>query len=235
MNDRALVWDLPLRVFHWVLAASFAGAFLTAESERLRDVHVLFGYTFAGAIAFRLVWGFVGTRYARFSQLAFGPAAVVRYLKSLLRGRPEHHHGHSPVAAIMIPLLLGLGSAVAASGWAVYTETGGEWLEEAHEIAAFVLLAIVIGHVIGVAVVSVLSRENLALSLVTGRKAGVGGAGIRSSRPLVALLLVAALAALWLPGLAGRERRQTSREHAAADAAGAEPGDRLHTRARHLD
>jgi len=232
MNDRILVWDLPLRIFHWVLAASFAGAFLTAESERLRDVHVLFGYTFAGAIAFRLVWGFVGTRHARFAEIRFGPGSVVRYLISLAKGRPERHEGHSPVAAVMIPLLLGLGSAVAASGWAVYTETGGEWLEEAHEVAAFVLLAVVIGHVLGVAVVSFLQRENLVLPLVTGRKPGVAGAGIRSSRPVVALLLVAALAALWLPGLAGRERRQASREHAAALA---KDGARPDTGTRHLD
>ena len=92
MSNRILVWDFPLRVFHWVLASSFAGAFLTAESERVRDLHLLCGYTFVGAIAFRLVWGFVGTRHARFSALRFGPAAIRRYGLSLLRGRPERHH-----------------------------------------------------------------------------------------------------------------------------------------------
>ena len=71
MSDRILVWDLPLRIFHWVLAASFAGAFLTAESERVRDLHLLCGYTFVAAIAFRVVWGFVGSRHARFSALRF--------------------------------------------------------------------------------------------------------------------------------------------------------------------
>lgn len=211
MKDRVLIWDLPLRLYHWVLAASFAGAFLTAESERLRDVHVLFGYTFAGAIGFRLLWGFVGTRHARFSALRFGPAAVVRYLISLVKGRPERHAGHGPVAAVMIPALLGLGGAVAASGWALYAERGGEWLEETHEALAFVLLAAVIFHVLGVVAVSLLQRENLVLPLVTGRKSGVAGGGIRSSRPLVALLLLVALGALWLPGLAGRTERLARR------------------------
>lgn len=211
-RERTLVWDLPLRVFHWVLAASFAGAFLTAESERLRDLHLLCGYTFAGAIAFRVVWGFVGTRHARFSALRFGPTALARYLRSLVAGRPERHVGHGPIAVIMIPLLLGLGVAVAASGWAVQAELGGEWLEEAHEIAATAMLVVVVGHVLGVVVVSLAQRENLVAPLVTGRKAGAAGAGIRSSRRFVALLLVLALAALWLPGLAARERRLAARE-----------------------
>ena len=229
MNDRILVWDLPLRIFHWVLAASFAGAFLTAESERLRDLHLLCGYTFVGAIAFRILWGFVGTRHARFSALRFGPAAIVRYLRSLLAGRPERHVGHGPIAVVMIPVLLGLGLAVAATGWAVYADAGGEWLEEAHEIAAAVMLVAVVGHVLGVVAVSVLQRENLVLPLVTGRKRGAPGEGVRSSRPLVALLLLVALAGLWLPGIAARERRLAA--NASIAAASAQAG----VRAGHTD
>lgn len=211
MNERILVWDLPLRVFHWVLAASFAGAFLTAESERMRDLHVLCGYTFAGAIAFRVAWGFVGSRHARFSSLRFGPAALFRSLRSLAAGRPEPHAGHGPVAIVMIPLLLGLGLGVAASGFALYAEWGGDWLEDVHEAAAFVMLAAVIAHVAGVVVLSVLQRENLALAMVTGRKRGAAGDAIRGSRPLVALLLLVALAGLWLPGLSAREHRLAAR------------------------
>jgi len=229
MSDRILVWDLPLRVFHWVLAASFAGAFLTAESERVRDLHLLCGYTFVGAIAFRLVWGFVGTRHARFSALRFGPAAIRRYGLSLLRGRPERHLGHSPPGAVMIPLLLGLGLAVAASGWAVSADAGGEWLEEAHEIAATAMLVAVVAHVLGVVVVSVLQRENLVLPLVTGRQRGAPGHGVRSSRPLVALLLLVALAGLWLPGIAARERRL------AASAPIAAAGEQAGVRSGHMD
>jgi cytochrome b len=230
MKTQIMVWDLPLRIFHWVLAASFAGAFLTAESERLRDLHLLCGYTFAGAIAFRLVWGLVGTRHARFSSLRFGPAAIARYLRSLLAGRPERHVGHGPLAVVMIPLLLGLGIAVAASGWALQADQGGEWLEEMHEIAAAAMLVVVVGHVLGVIAVSLAQRENLVLPLVTGRKPGGPGAGIRSSRPLVALLLVAALAALWLPGLSAREHRLAAR-----GANVVEIGGQGEARASHLD
>jgi cytochrome b len=230
VSERIVVWDLPLRLFHWVLAASFAGAFLTAESERLRDLHLLCGYTFAGAIAFRLVWGFVGTRHARFSSLRFGPAAIVRYLRSLLAGRPERHVGHGPIAVVMIPLLLGLGLVVAGSGWASSAEIGGEWLEELHEGAATAMLVLVVGHVLGVVAVSLAQRENLVLPLLSGRKAGAAGDGIRSSRPLVALLLVAALAALWLPGLSAREERLAKRgAHVTANA------DTGGERAKHAD
>lgn len=212
MNDRILVWDLPLRLFHWVLAASFAGAYLSAESERLRDLHLLCGQTFAGAIAFRVVWGFVGTRHARFASLRFGPAAIARWARSLLAGRPERHAGHGPIAVVMIPLLLGLGLVVAGSGWASHLDLGGEWLEELHEGAAIAMLVVVAAHVLGVFAIGLAQRENLVLPLVTGRKRGAGAdAGIRGSRPLVALLLLAAMAALWIPGLAARERRIAAR------------------------
>ena len=91
-----LVWDLPLRLFHWLLAAAFAGAFVTAESERWRDVHVMLGYTTLALIAFRVAWGFIGTRYARFASFAFGPSRVVSYLRSLATRTPHHYTGPNP-------------------------------------------------------------------------------------------------------------------------------------------
>lgn len=164
------VWDLPTRIFHWSFALSFAGAWLTAESERLRDVHVLLGYTFGGLLAFRLVWGLFGTRYARFASFLFSPADVVRYLRSLVAGRPEHHVGHNPAGAIAIFALLGLGAATALSGYAVYQDIGGEWLEELHEGAASAMLVLVAIHLAGVFVSSLLHGENLVASMITGRK-----------------------------------------------------------------
>jgi cytochrome b len=207
VSQRILVWDLPTRIFHWALAASFLGAFLTAESERQRDLHVLFGYTMVGLIVFRIVWAFAGTRYARLGAILYGPAALRRYATSLLRGRPEHYVGHNPPGALAIPALLGLCLATAASGWAVYEEVGGEWLEEAHEALAFVTLALVGVHVAGVLASSVLHRENLVGSMITGTKRGSASDGIAGPRRLVALLLVAAIAAAWAPALAGRGER----------------------------
>lgn len=187
-----LVWDLPVRVFHWLLVATFAGAFLTAESERVRDLHVALGYAFAALLAFRLVWGLVGTRHARFSSFAFGPRAVLAYLKSLLARRPERHAGHNPAGSWMIFALIAAGVAVAASGYAAYVD-GRHWVEELHEGVANAMLALVIVHVAGVVLGSFAHRENLAAAMVTGYKQGAPAEAIGGKRRAVAVVLVAAV------------------------------------------
>ena len=198
MQERILIWDLPTRIFHWTLAASFAGAFVTAESERWRDVHVMLGFTVLGLVAFRLCWGFVGTRYARFAQFVRGPAAIVRYLKSLLMRRPEHHFGHNPAGAVAILALLGLAVLVGASGWLIYADAGGDFLEEVHEGISFAMLAVVGVHVAGVLMSSLLHRENLVRAMFDGRKIGPRDAGIVGGRAAIGVALAAAIAAFWL-------------------------------------
>lgn len=198
-GKKVLIWDAPVRLFHWLMVLSFAGAYLTAESERWRLVHVSLGYTLAGLVLFRLVWGLMGTRYARFSSFVRGPQAVMRYLGSLLRGRPEHHLGHNPAGALAIVGLLGLALAVTASGWAIYAEVGPEWLEEVHELAANAMLALVGLHVAAVVLSSVLHGENLIGAMVSGRKPGLPQDAIRSAwRSVAALMLVAVLGFWWL-------------------------------------
>src|SRR5512134_275572 len=136
---KILVWDFPTRAFHWLLALSFAGAFLTAESERYRDVHVTLGYTMLGLVAFRLVWGLVGTRYARFWSFAFGPRSVLTYLKSLFTRAPQHYLGHNPAGSWAIYALLALTVLGGASGYATYEDIGGHWMGEVHEAFANLL------------------------------------------------------------------------------------------------
>lgn len=200
---RILVWDAPVRVFHWLMVAAFAGAWLTAESERWRMVHVTLGWTMAGLVAFRLLWGVVGPKTARFSSFVRGPGAVLRYVGSLLRGRPETHVGHNPAGAVAIVALLALAGVTTASGWLAYAEAGGEWLADLHEGAAGAMLALVVVHVAGVALSSVLHHENLVGAMITGRKRGRGEDGIRRAWTPVALLLVAGVALLWWRAFAG--------------------------------
>lgn len=164
------VWDLPVRAFHWLLVLTFAGAFLTAESERVRDLHVALGYAFAGLIAFRVVWGLVGGRHARFAAFVRGPRSVWRYLASLLTRSPERHTGHNPAGGWAIVAMLVLGVAIAVSGYAVYSDFGGHALEDWHEGAAEALLVLVALHVAAVIASSVLHRENLVAAMITGVK-----------------------------------------------------------------
>lgn len=196
-NARILVWDWPVRLFHWTLAASFAGAWLTAESERLALWHMSFGFTVMGLVLFRLVWGVAGTRYARFASFVTGPARVWRYLRSLLSAQPEHSVGHNPAGGVAVLLLLGLGLATATTGALYWQEIGGEAFEEVHEALATAMLAVVGVHVAGVLLSSLLHRENLVGAMLTGFKRGAAAAAIPGGRPLVALVLVAALAGFW--------------------------------------
>lgn len=169
-TDRIRVWDLPTRLFHWSLAASFAGAWLTADSERWIDVHTALGYVFAGLIAFRVVWGFVGTKHARFSSFVRGPSAVLQYFKSLLTANPEHHVGHNPAGGWAVLALLGLGAVTAGAGYLAFNDLGGHWMEELHEGAASAMLALVFVHIGAVLVSSVIHGENLVRAMWTGFK-----------------------------------------------------------------
>ena len=196
--EKVLVWDMPVRLFHWLMVLCFAGAYLTAETERWRLVHVTLGYTMAGLVAFRLIWGLVGTRHARFASFVRGPAAVLRYVRSLPSGQPEHHLGHNPAGALAIMLILGLTAAVTSTGWANFNEMGGEWLEETHEVLANLMLIIIGVHVAGVWLSSRLHKENLVRAMVTGYKSGQPQKGIpRAWASLAALMLVAVLAFWW--------------------------------------
>jgi len=197
---KILVWDFPTRAFHWLLALSFAGAFLTAESERYRDVHVTLGYTMLGLVAFRLVWGLIGTRYARFWSFAFGPRSVLTYLKSLLTRSPQHYVGHNPAGSWAIYALLTLIVLAGASGWATYEDLGGHWMEEVHEAFSNLLLAVVALHIAGVAVSSLVHGENLVRSMVTGYKSGEPAAGVRYRHRVIGAALVAAVAVFWIAG-----------------------------------
>lgn len=194
---KVLVWDMPVRLFHWLMVLCFTGAYLTAETERLRLVHVTLGYTMAGLVAFRLAWGLMGTRYARFSSFVRGPGAVWRYLRSLPGGQPEHHLGHNPAGALAVILLLGLTAMVTSTGWANYNELGGDWLEETHEVLANLMLLTVGVHVAGVVLSSWLHKENLVRAMVTGRKPGQAPDGIRRAWTTIAALMLVAVLGFW--------------------------------------
>ena len=194
---RILVWDAPVRAFHWLMVLCFAGAWITAESEQWRLLHVTLGYTMAGLVVFRLLWGFVGTRHARFRSFVRGPKAVWLYVGSLLRGQPEHHTGHNPAGALAIVGLLGLAAAVTFTGWATYNEVWAGWPEELHEGIANAMLALVGLHVAGVIVASWTHGENLVGAMITGRKPGTPADSLRRAWHGLAALMIATVLAFW--------------------------------------
>ena len=195
--NRILVWDLPTRAFHWLLAASFLGAFVTAESERYRDIHVVLGYTVLGLVAFRFLWGVVGTRYARFSAFPIAPQQVVRYLKSLFTRSPQHHIGHNPAGSLAIYAILVLTVLAGLTGYAAYNEIGGKWLAELHEGAASAMLGLVLIHIGAVFVSSLIHRENLVAAMLNGYKNGRPSEGIKSKHRFVAAAVLLATAGFW--------------------------------------
>jgi cytochrome b len=192
-----LVWDAPVRVFHWLLVLNFSVAWITAEGDDWRSVHVTAGYTVAGLVAFRILWGLVGPRHARFTDFVRGPRAVLAYLRSVMRGQPEQHAGHNPAGALAIIAMLLLAIVTTATGWANYRELGGHWLKEVHEASASVMLAVIGLHVFAVLASSLLHRENLVAAMVHGRRRVPAEAGIRSARGGIAAVLIVAVVTFW--------------------------------------
>ncbi|MDE2600676.1 MAG: cytochrome b/b6 domain-containing protein [Rhodocyclaceae bacterium] len=198
MQQRILVWDLPVRIGHWLMASSFLVAWLTAESEDWHTLHLAAGGTLLGVVIFRILWGLIGTRYARFAEFIRRPREIGQYLRALLRLDPPTFIGHNPAGGVAILVMLGLGALTALLGWGAELEWGGDWLKDVHEFAASLMLAVVCVHIGGVVLDSVLHRFNLARAMVDGRKQGAVTAGIASAKALGLIPLFACIGVvLW--------------------------------------
>ena len=196
-EHKILVWDAPVRVFHWLMVLNFAGAYLTAEHDNWRQLHVAFGYTMAGLVIFRLFWGLIGTRYARFSAFIRRPAKVLAYFRSLLSGQPDHEVGHNPAGGLAIVAMLVMTILLTATGYGTYNEIGGKLLEELHEGLANTMLLLVAIHIAGVLLSSWMHGENLVRAMINGHKEGNPEDGIRSAWYSVAAVLLLAVLGFW--------------------------------------
>lgn len=195
---RRLLIDAPTRVFHWLLAASFALAYLTGEGERWRLVHVTMGYTLLGLIGFRLVWGVIGPPQARWSAQARKLRALPDVWRAWLAARPNWLQSHHVANTLAIWAILSLSVITGGTGYAVYAELGGDWLEELHEVAANATLAVVIGHIGLIVVTSLLRKSNLAATMVTGRQNAAGPDVVKRNRVWLGLLIAVAVAGYWV-------------------------------------
>jgi cytochrome b len=163
------VWDIAVRLFHWGLVASVLLSYGLTDP---RPVHRFLGYTVLGLIGFRLIWGFVGTKHARFVNFIPGPRRLKAYLGDMLHGREARYLGHNPAGSAMVVMLLALLMAVGATGYMMGLDAyfGKSWVEEAHETLVNILFVLIGCHIAGVIYASWRHRENLVKSMLTGKK-----------------------------------------------------------------
>jgi cytochrome b len=164
------VWDPFIRVFHWSLVLLFAVAFLTGDE--IEWMHLWAGYAIAALVALRIVWGFIGSRHARFSDFVKGPSTVLKYLKPSTRLEAPRYVGHNPAGGAMIVLLIVMLIGISITGYLMTTDAfwGSKLLEEVHEAFAYITLGLVALHVLGVVVASLEHGANLVRAMITGRK-----------------------------------------------------------------
>ncbi len=168
------VWDPFVRAFHWALALTFAVAWVS--SEHMEQAHAAAGYVAGALVLARIVWGFIGPEYARFSQFVRSPERVASYFRAIANGSERRFVGHNPAGGAMIVALLAAMAAAVATGWLLTTDAfwGSTAAQRVHSVAAHGVLLLVLLHLIGVALASVRHKENLVRAMMVGDKRVAG-------------------------------------------------------------
>lgn len=164
------VWDPLVRAFHWSLVVFFVAAYATAEEAE--GLHRLIGYCIAALLAVRVVWGFIGSRHARFTDFVRSPRAVLDYIKLARSHRAPRYLGHNPAGGAMTIALMALIGGICWTGYLMTTSAGweSEALEGLHELLANGAIVLIGLHLLGNLFSSLMHRENLTLAMITGRK-----------------------------------------------------------------
>ena len=171
VHDReTLVWDAITRIFHWLLVLAFCAAQLTAEEWD--TAHEYAGYIILGLVAFRIIWGFVGPKNVRFVEFVKLPNSIMKHLARMLTGRHATEAGHNPAGGAMVVVLLAWLALTGITGWLSISLSGdiAEVVEVLHEILGIFSWLLVVVHIAGVIVMSFLERQDLARSMIDGKK-----------------------------------------------------------------
>jgi cytochrome b len=169
-TDERRVWDPFVRVFHWTLVACvLLNSFVVDDGE---DLHRWLGYLAAALVSARVVWGFIGSRHARFADFFPTPRRVVHQVRGVLERRPGFHWGHNPLGAVMMLALMGLVVALGVTGWMQGLDAfwGEAWLQDLHEQTGEALIVLVGLHAAAAIVMGRIERTRLVKAMVTGVK-----------------------------------------------------------------
>ncbi len=195
-----LIWDIPTRLLHWAFALSLTASmgigFLVDDDNPLFQSHMVFGIAALFLLAIRVILGFAGSRHARFANFPLRPREIAGYIRSALIDKTKRYPGHNPGSAVATVLMFLLVPALFITG----IVRDGEAFEEGHEIFAWALLAVILLHLMGIALHTIRHRENIGASMVTGKKAGEPTESIRSAQPLLGALLLIAVGT-WITAL----------------------------------
>ncbi len=202
-----LVTDAPMRMFHWLFALSFVGAYISADSERWRLVHVVLGYTLAGLLVWRLVYGLVGPRPARLSALWRKVSGTRAWLQTMVSsfqaGSPvPWRQGQSLLMGLALVGLLLAVIPLTLTGYATFHEwgdvLGGDVFEDVHEFLGDAYLTGVLVHLALLAWLGSTRGKNQALPMLTGRIPGPGPDLIQNERRWLAAMILACVLAYWV-------------------------------------
>jgi cytochrome b len=211
--EKRTVWDIPTRLFHWLLVACIFGQWLTAEIlENAIQWHFYIGYFTLGLILFRVFWGIIGTHYARFSQFIKGPVAVLKYAATLPKANSPAHAGHNPMGGWMVIAMMLLIAVQGISGlfitddifsngpyYDAVSESTRDLMSFIHHKGFNIILAAVVLHIVAIAFYTRFKKQHLVPAMIHGKKE-TAEAGISSSRLLLAIIvaLVTALIMYYL-------------------------------------
>jgi cytochrome b len=201
-----LIWDLPTRLFHWLLVAIVTFALLTGLFAPKWWVgrHIWAGYAIGALLLFRVIWAIYGSHYSRLRSFLYSPRQLIQHLRAMQRGRPPHFLGHNPAGAMMIFALIATLSLIVVTGVLVQggsikqgpfagfvTFASGENLRGIHQVLAFVLLGLIVAHLAGVLAGSWLFKERLVGAMIDGKKPTASPEDFlphAASRPVAAIL-----------------------------------------------
>ena len=196
--NKLLIYDLPTRIFHWLFSILFVVAFFIAKTvdddSPTFSYHMLAGILLSGLVLLRIIWGLVGSKYARFSSFALSPMELLGYIKGIFSGSKYRWAGHNPGSSWAAMIMFGCALMLGLTGFLMSTGSK-ETYEDAHELFANAFLVMVLLHIAGLLLHSFRHRDAIGLSMITGTKE-LNDADVSSvsSRPVVAILFIIIMA-----------------------------------------